>query len=337
MEEFNFKSRSFYLSLPTKRNPKVILAVDNSRISKISFELYNPFSLKAKMFKCVCAFLFSYLNDLMIYILSLEKEKKSDFVKCLEKKLQRPIVTSLYYSTAKDKIVIQLNSNNNIIGYAKVALNDIGKKHLLNERKAINILSERSLVTQALGFDYYRGMPYLLVKKLKGNIHLVKKSNLIMTLDSFKMDKKHLLCSHPRVLQIKKMAEENDLKNLSNILNEVVVTSNEFYFEVMEHGDFAPWNIVSSKNTSTPFDFEYFEEKGLEYLDLIKYYFQEGRLVKKYGKDKLLKFVSKQVNLIESIKLIIIFLIKEIIIKKEEKQSFSFELQILELIHDGKK
>ena len=36
------------------------------------------------------------------------------------------------------------------------------------------------------------------------------------------------------------------------------------------HGDFAPWNLITHNNKVTPFDFEYFEETGLEFLDLIQ-------------------------------------------------------------------
>ena len=53
------------------------------------------------------------------------------------------------------------------------------------------------------------------------------------------------------------------------------------YLEVYEHGDFAPWNLMVTEKGIIPFDFEYFEEFGLEYLDEIKYHFQIEHFLKR--------------------------------------------------------
>lgn len=306
-------------------------------MSENSFELYNPFSIKAKILKRLYSTLFSNFNKISIKFLTKKTKEKSNFIKHLEKKLQVSIVSSLYFSTARDKIVIQLTSNNNTIAYAKVALNDLGHNHILNEIEAIKTLSKKNIVIPVLDFGYFQGSLFMLTENLKGTIQFVDKRGIISILNRLRKDKKHQLSCHPRILQIKEMSERNDMLRLSNILNEVVVSSKEYYFEAMEHGDFTPWNIISLKNKFVPFDFEYFENNGLEFLDFIKYYFQYGRLIKKFGKKKLLLYVSKMTELVEFEILMTIFLIKEIIIRNEEKQSFNFELQMLELIHDGKK
>ena len=46
----NFFSSNQYLFLPTKRNPKVALVIDDVNLIDNAFKLYNPFSKKAKIF-----------------------------------------------------------------------------------------------------------------------------------------------------------------------------------------------------------------------------------------------------------------------------------------------
>lgn len=103
-----FFSSGKYLCLPSKNNPKVILAVNDPITIKNSFKLYNPFSQKAKLLKKVSFFLFLKTYRFSETIFSVLKESKSDFVQHLENKLKIPIQTSLYFSTVKDKVILQL-------------------------------------------------------------------------------------------------------------------------------------------------------------------------------------------------------------------------------------
>ena len=58
MNGIEFFSDSNYLYIPTSKNPKVVIALNNKKIAKNSFKLYNPFSKKAKIVKVICSFLF---------------------------------------------------------------------------------------------------------------------------------------------------------------------------------------------------------------------------------------------------------------------------------------
>ena len=51
MNATDFLSSNSYIYLPTSKNPKVALVVDNSALAQNAFKLYNPFSQKAKLFK----------------------------------------------------------------------------------------------------------------------------------------------------------------------------------------------------------------------------------------------------------------------------------------------
>ena len=53
MEVIDFLSEGTYVVLPTKATPKVLLTINNSKLAKQAFKLYNPFSFKAKFLKNV--------------------------------------------------------------------------------------------------------------------------------------------------------------------------------------------------------------------------------------------------------------------------------------------
>jgi len=330
----NFLSKNSYLCLPTSINPKVMLAVDDKFISNNSFQLYYPFSFKAKLMKKFSLFLFLKMNEFMPKVLLTSNKRKSEFIIYLEKKLQRKLVSSVYFSTDKDKVVIQLQSNHKVIGYVKYALNENGKRRLINEQNAIKILSERKIVSPFLLFEQYKNIPFLILKDLNGEINLRTINEIKDILEKLKKEKKYKLENHPRIIQIRKDLEGND--DLSLLLNRIVISSTEYYYEVFEHGDFAPWNIIKTEDGSVPFDFEYFEEYGLEFLDLIKYFYQEGRLLNKYGKTKLVNYIYEKVIIKEIDTLIQIFLLKEIIFKRSNNDPHGFESKLLKMIHEGK-
>ena len=104
------------------------------------------------------------------------------------------------------------------------------------------------------------------------------------------------------------------------------------YALVYEHGDFTPWNIVNVDKNYIPFDFEHFVEDGLEYFDLIKYYYQIGRLLEDMKAKELTAYIFKQINVKEIRELLQLFLIKEIVRNKEESETCSFEENMLILM-----
>jgi hypothetical protein len=73
------------------------------------------------------------------------------------------------------------------------------------------------------------------------------------------------------------------------------------------------------KDEYIPFDLEYFEEDGLEYFDLIKYYYSIGSLLKNKDNIELKNFVCSSINAKEIESIYEIFIIKEKILKKMEK------------------
>ncbi|MDG1398531.1 MAG: hypothetical protein P8P88_09110, partial [Polaribacter sp.] len=107
----------------------------------------------------------------------------------------------------------------------------------------------------------------------------------------------------------------------------------DYYSEVYEHGDFAPWNIVKTKNGMAAFDFEYFVENGLEYLDIIKYHFQVGRLLKGKNQNDLYQYVSDKIGISEIREMLSLFLLKEIMNSYQQNKASNFETKMLNFIN----
>ena len=333
MNATDFFSSNSYVLLPTSKNPKVALAVDNAALTNNAFKLYNPFSQKAKLLKKVSRSAFTNFNAISKTVGGIKEEKKSAFVSYLEAKLNKSLVTSLYFATIHDKVVMQLQTPDaEIVGYLKYPLNEVGLKHLENEKKAIEILSEKSIVEKYLLDDKFDDKPFLLLAALEGEIDLVERSYVDTLLLKFKREEVYLLTDHPRLVELKRSVDTNDMSKYLPLIEEICQNSTIKYTLVYEHGDFTPWNIVEVDGDYVPFDFEHFAEDGLEYFDLIKYYYQIGKLLKGMEANELIDYISEQINITESRALLQLFLIKEIVRNKEENEPYTFEENLLKVM-----
>lgn len=332
MNDIKFYSNNRYVYLPNKKNPKVVLSIDNSTISKNAFKLYNPFSKKAILFKRVMNILYTKFNFFTKFILS-EKRNQSEFIDYLEKKLNTKLIVSIYFATLKDKVVLQLQDKNaKIIGYLKFPLNNIGLKHIQNEINAIEILSKKDIVDSAILVDKYEDYPFIILKEIDGSIGIVERDNLDIILNKLERDQTYLLSVHPRVIELKERLTKHDFDKYIKIISNIQETSSSEYKLVYEHGDFTPWNIVKTNTDFIAFDYEYFLKDGLEYLDLIKYYYQVGKLLNNLNNYELISFIKEKINIKEIELLLKIFLIKEILRNEEENEESLFEKNILELL-----
>jgi len=333
MDATNFFSANNYVFLPTVNNPRVALVIDDVDAVKNAFKLYNPFSSKAKLLKKVSVMAFSHFNAVSKKVWNVQEKEKSDFVAYLEKKLGKSLVVSLYFATINDKVVLQLQTTTaEIVGYVKYPLNEIGLRHLENEKKALEILSDKKIISPYLLADTFEGKPFLLLSNLEGDIGMVDKSTLHKIFLPFKRDGGYELLDHPRVVVLKQNLETNGLSKYLPLVEKVCQSSTVKYALTYEHGDFTPWNIVKVADTYIPFDFEHFVEDGLEYFDLIKYYYQVGKLLEKKKEEELIDYISEQIEAIELKALLTLFLLKEIVRNVEENEPYDFEVELLETL-----
>ena len=338
MKDSDFMTNNNYIYLPTKRNPKVALAIDNEKISTNSFELYNPFSKKAITLKKIVFFVSIKLN-LIMKLFSFRKKQKSEFIKFLEEKLEQEVITSLYYATAKDKIVLQVQSlEGKVLGYLKYPTSHQGYKNLKREIRAYKALSKIGLIDKYIFKDRYNDKPFIFLHKLEGEIKELSPNNVSELIKSFYKEDKFKLIDHPRIERLRKQLIRYELYSYLKILINLLDESQIEYHECYEHGDFAPWNIIEDNNNFIPFDFEYFIKRGLEYFDLIKYYYQIGTLLKHYDEDTLISYIFDNLDIEEKEIIFKIYLIKEIAIKTKENHSYEFEKNLLlKMEKNGKK
>mgnify|MGYP000031654953 CR=1 FL=1 len=333
MNATDFLSSNSYIYLPTSKNPKVALVVDNSALAQNAFKLYNPFSQKAKLFKKGNQLAFISFNAISKIVWRTKQEEKSAFVSYLETKLDKMLVASLYFASINDKVVMQLQTPDaQIVGYLKYPLNEVGLQHLENEKKAIEILSEKNIVQQYLLHDEFNGISFLLLSALEGKIGLVERSQVDELILKFKREELYKFSDHPRIMELKKSVNNNDMSKYLSLIAEICKNSTMQYALVYEHGDFTPWNIVNVDGNYIPFDFEYFVEDGLEYFDLIKYYYQIGKLLEGMKAKELIAYISEQINTKEIRELLQLFLIKEIVRNKEQTEPYDFEVKLLEVM-----
>ncbi|MAC83448.1 MAG: hypothetical protein CL624_04870 [Arcobacter sp.] len=327
MNDTNFLTNNNYIYLPTKNNPKVILNVTNKVSSINSFKIYNPFSKKAQYFKNIVSFLFIHFNFIFKNF-ATKNDTKSEFINFLEEKLNSSLNTSIYIATAKDKVVIQLQdkSTNQIIGYVKYPINNLGLSHIENEIKADKVFNNSILI------DVFQDTPFIVLKELKGTIGIQDDREVLNLLEELKTNKKQKLNEHPRIIEINNYLEKNKLNDLS-INFKTLIETNLMLEVVYEHGDFAPWNIIKNENNELKlFDFEYFVEDGLEYMDLIKYHFQIESLLNQKKGNELINIILNKLNTENKNLIFKIYLYKEIMIKHTEKVEYENEINLLELM-----
>jgi len=318
MKNINFFSDNIYLFLPTSKSPKVVLAIDNNIIANNSYKLYNPFSKKAKFLKS-CTFSTLWL---LRYLPSIQKIKKSEFIKYLEKRLDQEIISSIYYATDQDKVVLQIQSKNKckIIGYLKIAVNNRGNDKISNEIYAINELRRVNIVPNnyIIFNGIYENNSFVFLKELSGEAINIDKVNILELLRKLSRSEKYFLYEHPRILNLRDKLNKQNKNELLVILNKIINKSNEKFSLVYEHGDFSPWNIVNDHGKYQLFDFEYFNKDGLEYIDMIKYYYQVGYLLKKLDFVNLKLMIKSKIKHKDFEVLYTVFLISEISKELEE-------------------
>ncbi len=326
-----FSSMGSSVGLPSSKSPRVILAVENASIARNAFQLYNPFSQKAKVFKSLVNSFFCYANPLAKQLLAKNSSEKSKLQTYLEQEFGMALFLSVYRATAEDKVVVQLQSKEaEIIGYLKYPLNDLGLKHLKNEKKAIDILSANRIISSYKKKGAFENRPFLILEPLQGEIGLVDDLFITYLLSSFKRDKVFLLSKHPRILQLKQKLVDYEMTNYLETLNSLCKQSSNNYALAYEHGDFAPWNIVQVENKYIPFDFEFFVEDGIEFFDLIKYHYQVATLLEKKRGEELISYIKEKTGVEEFTLIFQLFLIKEITRCYEENEPYDADAKLLE-------
>lgn len=325
MADFLYHSDTTYLFLPSRSNPKVALAIGSKKLIAHSFRLYNPFSRKAQLLK---SFAFAFCNTFSAFPGACRKSGKSEFIVHLEKVTGKTLISSIYFSTDKDKHVIQLQTpEGQMLGYVKISSSDKGKERILNELEAVRILSGKGISTiELIDSGSFEDKVYIFFKEIEGIPAYLQTAELEEILNKFKKEEQYTLAEHPRVKTLLKQITDFHMDDLAKAFEKACLACPGKFYTAYEHGDFAPWNIMKNKNGKTElFDLEYFYSDGMEFLDLIKYHYQIGALLKrKSGKD-LAGYIFSNVKHPYAKQLFLTFLLKEISLLISEKKDYARE------------
>jgi hypothetical protein len=164
-------------------------------------------------------------------------------------------------------------------------------------------------------------------------LHSPLLSDFSLYFNELNKDKLFLLKDHPKFIELLDNTYKLKQKEFSDILKQILKISNKKYSLVFEHGDLAPWNIFEDLDGNIRlFDFEYFENNGLEFMDKFNYFYQIGTLLKKMNYDELSKFLKSKIQVQEFYNVFAIFLIKKIINKIKEESNYIQELDFLKKV-----
>ena len=328
----DFSSANRYIILPSKSRPRVYLPIDTKSISDNAFCLYQPFSLKGKMVKSFARIIFHNFNALAKRIFPTYSLTKSEFLSVLEDELKVPLKSAMYLATDKNKMVLQLQTGNDILGYLKYALNTQGVRQIKTEINALRLLAKDKIVPSPLLTGEFEGRPYILSPNLQGQIKILSKEKYDTVLNRMKREHKFALDQHPRILSLLHRLRDQGLAVHAARLENLCSLSKHNYFEVFEHGDFAPWNLVDHWNEIIPFDLENFVEHGIEHFDEIKYHFQINHLLRHKKGKKLISAIRNKMPIQEFDIIFQAYLIKEISENYDIGKPYQLEAELLENI-----
>lgn len=330
-----FFSDGRYISLPFFKK-RVDINVNNSESIKIGLKLYNPYSKKGEIIKSVYSKLI--LSIPFLTKLLSRSQNKGSFISYLEEKvLKQEVISSIYYPTIPDKLVLQLSSKTGvIIGYLKIGINDQGNQNIKNETKGIQIMISKQLLLS----DYliysgnYESHDFLLVKNIDGEtLRSIKAEELDIILESLKTEKTYLLNEHPGFRALIEKCNSLNQTQFVDILDKIGDQSIEKYSLVYQHGDLALWNMFKGHDGKIHlFDFEYFSNEGIEYIDLFNFHYQAAKLLMKKSENELISDMRRKIKIKEFDKLFVVFLVHRIILMLEENSDVKFETQLLNLV-----
>lgn len=282
-----------------------MLAVGSKSEKINSFEFFKPHSIKAKLVK--------YLA-INFPIFNITYKKKSLFINYLENKLNAKFISSIYFSSCKQKVVIQLQKNEIIFAYVKYALNEKGNQKIKNEQIALESLSSEA-IPKLIDKGSFNGFRFIVTKNIfsDDNYKNIKCLNLNFLLKKFKRRdaSSFLLRDHPRIINIKNNLKKYYLPKYEFYFNKIISADKKKYKVIAEHGDFTPWNII---NNYYLVDFEEYTKDGLDGMDICHYFFVEQLYIKKMSvKDIVDKTLASNTNNYKNI--FFIYLLKTLIMR----------------------
>jgi len=174
------------------------------------------------------------------------------------------------------KLVAQIrNKNGAIIGYVKYGGREAARKRLQNEYAVLNALPP-DMGPTPLKFGNFLDGTALCLSPLAGTELMPEtylSPKIVAFINKLPASDPHPLDSHPWACRIREQAG-NELEKWFEKLE------NRKWPIVLQHGDFAPWNLIVAPDGSLrALDWEYANTEGFPYIDFAYYLLQTDLLV----------------------------------------------------------
>ena len=286
-----------YALVPNRHKPQWLILLDNQRVASASLRLYNPQSLKGKLFKHIVSNL-AYLGIQLVWgrdrllVASKRDAQDASLTKFLQELLYvRDICLAFsmgtpgYYRKTTAQV---MSRDGRVLAYAKIASTPQTQKLLMQEAKVLCRLAELHLSAGYVPRLLYAGQFHeteLIVqsapsgKTRRGSRRLDKKHieflaeifNQTSTRKSF-LESDYWIHIKKDVESLQERIRDEWQKRLQNGLNICEsALANKVIPLGLCHRDFVPWNTYLEQGRLYVFDWEYAIEEGIPFWDIFHF------------------------------------------------------------------
>lgn len=266
------------------KRPKVFVNLTTWRDFRCGMGLYNPSSFKGQCVKILTLILFP------LWVVFSRRFSRGRALEVLEGSCVTRFRSSVYCSTDGVKYVVHLwDIVNKTSIVAKVSFEDLGRKRLKAELEGINAFGNLGLTTvSVLNSHFSEELSFLMFHHIGAMFNVYSDEFVSKLSKKTKLGKKLPANRHPRVLDIISKLELCGQSEAGDALRKFANTMHKEFAVSVEHGDLAPWNLYRLKEGGVfAFDFELFVKDGMEYLDCMKYYYTQLKLLQRVGVNEI--------------------------------------------------
>ena len=286
-----------YALVPSHHAPRWLIPLDNRRVTSASLRLYNPSSLKGKVFKHILSNL-AYLGiqrfwgrDRLLVASKVDAQDASlaTFLQYLlnvrDISLAFSTGTLGYYRKTTAQV---MSKDGRVLAYAKIASTPQAQRLLIQEAKVLRRLAELPIsmgyVPRLLYSGQFHGNELLVQSAPSGETRKGKK----------RLDKRHIeflaeifnqTCTQKSFSESEYWIRiERDVESLrerisdewqQRLQNGLKICESAFARKVIPlglcHRDFVPWNTYLERGCLYVFDWEYATEQGIPFWDIFHF------------------------------------------------------------------
>ena len=293
----SFSEFRCYALVPSLHTPRWIIPLDNRRVASASLRLYNPQSLKGKLFKHIVSNL-AYLGIQHIWgrdrlLIASKGDAQDVSLRTFLQELLEVRDICLAFSTGTPgyyrKTTAQVMSKDGrVLAYAKITDTQQAQRLLMQEAKVLRCLADLHLSTGYVPRLLYSG-------QIHGNELLVQSApSGKICKGPRKLDRRHIefLAEIFNQASIRKSFLESDywirikrdVESLRERINDDWQQRLQKGLKICEsvlaekviplglcHRDFVPWNTYFERGRLYVFDWEYAIEEGIPFWDIFHF------------------------------------------------------------------